>query len=153
MHHFICFAENVERRFVLWIQEYATTFDQCISACYHRVGGELKKMFVIKLVKIFELGLLSTFNLFYSYICSCFHFSIIPVELCCFLSEFCLIYCMMRLFGCEGYNACRCRQRAFLTTQFASSPTRFYVGQRISSRLSTSWATGVAWQMTATCNR
>ena len=64
-------------------------------------------MFIIKLVKIFEFGLLSTFNLFYSYICSCFHCSIIPVELCCFLSEFCLIYCMMHWFGCVGYYACR----------------------------------------------
>jgi hypothetical protein len=30
----------------------------------------------------------------------------------------------MRWFGYEGYGTCRCRKRAFLTTQFASSPAR-----------------------------
>ena len=85
--------EDMERRLVLRIQEYATylvyTFDQCISACCHREGGELRRMFIIKLVKIFEFGLLQTFNLFYScmQLFSLFYYSLHFVAF--FLSKFC----------------------------------------------------------------
>ena len=62
---------------------------RCISACYHRVGGELRRMFIIKLVKIFEFGLLQTFNLFYScmQLFSLFYYSLHFVAF--FLSKFC----------------------------------------------------------------
>lgn len=104
-------------------------------------------MFIIKLVNIFEFGLLRRLSICFIAVCSCFHCSIIH---CTLLLSFWLNFVEF-IVSCVGLDlkditsADVVKELNHRVRLFAY--TGFYVDQRI-SRLSSSWATGV--QLTTT---